>query len=101
MPFLARMSWCEPGPAITPPLASADFSLIDGASFGTLRGRVLPVGGLAEKIVACLALIVLIGGIITWSQKGGWQFYGLFVAWFPTLSFLGALAVWQWREAGP
>ena len=48
---------------------------------------------LAEKIVTCIAILVVLGWIITWSQAGGWKFAGLFVSWFPTLSFFGALAV--------
>ncbi len=47
---------------------------------------------LAEKLVVCIALLVELGWVITWSQSGGWEYQGL-SQWFPMLSFFGALAV--------
>lgn len=48
---------------------------------------------LAEKILALVAILVVIGWIIAWSGTGGWVYQGLFKSWFATLSFFGALSV--------
>jgi hypothetical protein len=46
---------------------------------------------LAEKVLASIALVVIVGWILIWFQAKG--LYGLFGDTFTTLSFLGALAV--------
>jgi hypothetical protein len=50
---------------------------------------------LVEKVLAVIAIVVIIGWIIAWSRKGDsvYTISGFFSNWFTPLSFLGALAI--------